>query len=158
MSRRPLLVEVGRFMAVGGIATLAAFVIFNGLVHAPHAPLRAHPIVSYLLANTVGMVISYELSRNWTWRDRPPRHPDGGRTVYFLINAGTMVLPVACLWSSRHLFGDSPLADNLAANVLGLLLGQVARFHLFKRFVFHRPISPLEVYDDPDEASESVRV
>ncbi len=156
MTRRPFFVELGRFLAVGGIATLVALVIFNSLVHVPHAPLDDHPILGYILANTVGMVISYELSRAWTWRHRPPSQPDGGRTRYFLINAVTMSLPVACLWISRHALGDSPLADNLSANVVGLMLGQAARFYLFRTYVFQRPINPLEVYDDPEETSVSV--
>lgn len=156
MSRRPFLAELGWYVAVGGIATVVALVIFNLLLHAQDAPIRDHPILAYFVANTVGMVISYELSRAWTWRHRPPSQPDGGRTAYFLINAATMVLPVACLWVSRHTLGDSPLADNLSANVVGLLLGQMARFYLFRTFVFRRPINPFEVYDDPEETPLSV--
>ncbi len=156
MSRRPLLTELGRYLAVGGLATLVALVIFNSLVHVPHAPLDDHPIVGYIAANSVGMVISYELSRAWTWRHRPPSQADGGRTRYFLINAATMSLPIACLWISRHTLGDSPVTDNLSANVVGLVLGQMARFYLFRTFVFRHPVNPLKVYDDPDEASLSV--
>ena len=34
-------------------------------------------------------------------------------------------------------------------NVVGLLISQVARFYLFRKFVFRRPIHYTEVYDDP---------
>ncbi len=44
---------------------------------------------------------------------------------------------------------DDPISDNLAANVIGLVLGLVARFYLFRTFVFHRPISIVEIYDEP---------
>lgn len=156
--RPTFLAEVGRFMAVGGIATAVAFVLFNLLVHGFNpggdALLNGHPIWGYIVANTVGMVISYELSRSWTFRHRPPRHPDGGRTAYVVINAVTMALPIACLWVSRNVLGlDDPLADNVAANVIGLAGGLVARFYLFRRFVFHRPIAITQLYDDPQRIS-----
>jgi putative flippase GtrA len=148
------LAEVGRFLAVGGAATLVALFLFNLLVHGyntgEHAVLDRQPILAYVIANTVGMVISYHGSRNWAFRDRPPRSADGGLTAYVVINVATMTLPIACLVVSRDVLGlDDPLSDNIAANVIGLVLGLGARFYLFRRFVFHRPISIVEIYDEP---------
>lgn len=136
-----LLKEIVRFAAVGGISTFAAFLVFNFLVHGLYLTdnpwLDGHPITGFILANFVGMVISYRLSRYWTFRHRPPVHADGGRTAYFVINTVTMIIPIACLWVSRHVFDlTDPVADNLAGSVIGQLLGQVLRFNLFKTFVF----------------------
>jgi len=136
--------EAGRFLAVGGVATLVALVIFNALVHGfnteHRAPLADHVIWAYVLANTVGMVISYRGSRSWAFRDRPPRHADGGRTAYVVINVATMALPIGCLAISRNVLGlDDPYSDNISANVIGLFLGLVARFYLFRTVVFGRP-------------------
>lgn len=51
-----------------------------------------------------------------------------------------MAFPLLCLAVSRHLLDlDSALADNVAANVVGLVLGAGARFFLFRRFVFLSP-------------------
>ncbi|MEP9384047.1 GtrA family protein [Nocardioides sp. KR10-350] len=153
--------EAGRFMAVGGIATAVAFVLFNLLAHGLFVPavLPSHPILSYVLANTVGMLISYELSRRWTFRYRASDHPDGGFTAYVVINVATMTIPVACLWINRNWLGLSdPISDNIAANVIGILLSQVARFYLFRRFVFHRPIRYTEVYEDPRATARAARV
>ncbi len=140
-----VLAEAGRFLAVGGVATLVALIIFNGLVHgfntAHRAPLADHVIWAYVLANTVGMAISYRGSRNWAFRDRPPRHADGGRTAYVVINVATMALPIGCLAISRNALGlDDPISDNISANVIGLFLGLVARFYLFRTVVFRRPV------------------
>jgi putative flippase GtrA len=156
MRQGRVLEELGRFLAVGGVATFVALLLFNLLVHGlfpgVDAPLAGRPIVGYVLANTVGMVISYRLSRHWAFRHRPPRHADGGRTAYVLINVVTMAIPVACLWFSREGLGMThPVADNLSANVIGLFAGMVARFHLFRAFVFRRPIRWAELYDDPHE-------
>ncbi|WP_165355061.1 GtrA family protein [Nocardioides oleivorans] len=140
-----VLAELGRFLTVGGVATVVAFVLFNGLVHGWGAGDRAllsdRPVLAYVLANTVGMVISYRGARSWAFRDRPPRQADGGRVAYVLINLVTMSLPIACLVVSRDVLGlDDPVSDNIAANVIGLALGLGARFYLFRRFVFRRPL------------------
>ncbi|HEU4810590.1 MAG TPA: GtrA family protein [Nocardioides sp.] len=140
-----LLAEVGRFLAVGGVATLVALFLFNLLVHgfntAHRALLDDHVILAYVIANAVGMVISYRGSRSWAFRDRPPRQADGGRLAFLAINVVTMTLPIACLWLSRNVLGrDDPISDNISANVIGLFLGLVARFYLFRTFVFRRPV------------------
>jgi putative flippase GtrA len=141
---RRLLTEIGRFAAVGGIATFVAFLIFNFLVHGLYVTdspwLPGHPLTAFVIANFVGMLISYRLSRQWTFKHRPPQHADGGRTAYFVINTVTMIIPMGCLWFSRHALGlDDPLADNLSGVVIGQLLGQVVRFYLFRTYVFPRP-------------------
>lgn len=133
-----------RFAAVGGAATLVAFLIFNFLVHGLFVLddpwLGDHPTLSYVIANTVGMWISYQGTKAWAFKHRESAHPDGGVSMYVLINVVTMLLPLACLWFSRHVLGLSdPLSDNIAANVVGLNLGTVARFYLFRRLVFAVP-------------------
>ena len=137
--------EVGRFLAVGGAATIVALFLFNLLVHgfntAHRALLSDHVMVAYVVANTVGMVISYRGSRSWAFRDRPPRQADGGRLAFLVINLATMALPIGCLYVSRNLLGlDDPISDNVSANVIGLFMGLVARFYLFRTFVFRRPV------------------
>ncbi|GGR49769.1 putative flippase GtrA [Nocardioides luteus] len=160
LRRTRLFGEVIRFMMVGGIATAAAFVLFNGLVHGfffGAGPMNGQPIPAYVIANTVGMLISYDLSRRWTFRHRVSDHPDGGFTAYVVINAVTMLLPIACLYVTRNMFGwDSAIADNVSANVVGVLLGQVARFFLFRKFVFGRPIRYTQVYGSVEEEAAAL--
>ncbi|HRD62450.1 MAG TPA: GtrA family protein [Nocardioides sp.] len=146
--------EVGRFLAVGGAATIVALVIFNLLVHGfntgDHALLADQPIGAFIFANSVGMGVSYYGSRHWAFRDRPPVTSDGGLTTFVAINLLTMLIPIGCLAISRDVLGrDDPFSDNLAANVIGLVLGLCARFLLFRTFVFKRPISLVEIYDEP---------
>lgn len=146
--------EAWRFMAVGAISTAVAVLLYNWLAYEPYAlwsPLHEHITWSYIVSHAVGMLVSYELSRRWTFKERAARKPGEGFLSYAVINIITMVtIPVGCLWASRHLLGlTSGLADNLSGNVVGLLISQVARFYLFRRFVFHRPIHYTEVYDDP---------
>jgi putative flippase GtrA len=154
-SRLPhLAVEIGRFMVTGGLSTLVSFSLFNFLVHGfyvtSHPWLSTQPLLALVLANLAGMVVSYRLSRSWTFRHRPPVHADGGRTAFFLINLVTLPLAVGTLWFSRHaLHLSDPLADNLAGNVVGALIGQAARFYLFRRYVFRQPATVSEVVLHP---------
>lgn len=141
---RRRLAEAGRFLAVGGVATVTALFLFNLLVHGftpgGDAPLADHVLLAYVLANTVGMVVSYRGTRSWAFRERPPVQADGGRSAFVGINLVTMLLPIGCLAFSRNVLGlDSPLADNLSANVIGLFLGLVSRFYLFRVVIFRRP-------------------
>lgn len=133
--------EIGRYLAVGLGATIVSFILFNGLVHgfntAQVAPLNGHPILGYVLANLVGTAISYRGTRWWAFRHRATTHLDGGRTAFVAISVATMIIPMACLWFSRSVLGlDDPLSDNIAANVIGLALGNAARFVLTRQYVF----------------------
>jgi putative flippase GtrA len=151
--------EAYRFLAVGGLATVVAILIFNFLVHGFKmgwdAPLAGHPYLAFVIANLIGMVVSYRGSRTWVFRDRPPRTADGGRLMFVLINLVTMLIPIACLWVSRNVFGlDDPYSDNVAANMIGLFLGMVARFYLFRTLVFKRPVHLTDLRQNPMQVFE----
>ena len=135
--------EAAKFLTVGGVATLVAFVLFNGLVHGYFdgaGPMHGNPLVAFVIANTVGMLVSYRGSRSWAFRDRAAVGVAGGRVMFFVINIVSMVIPLACLSFSRYVLGlTDPVADNIAANVVGLGLGTLARFFALKRFIFLSP-------------------
>ena len=138
-----LLSEGAKFLTVGGVATLVAFVLFNGLVHGylgGPGPMHDDPLVAFVIANTVGMVVSYRGSRSWAFRDRSAVGVAGGRLSFFVINIVSMVIPLACLSFTRYVLGlTDPVADNVSANVVGLGLGTLARFWAIQRFIFLSP-------------------
>ena len=135
--------EVAKFLAVGGVATLVSFVIFNGLVHGYFGgpgPMHVQPLAAFVLANTVGMVVSYRGSRSWAFRNREAVGRAGGRLTFIAVNLASMAIPLACLSFSRYVLRlEDPVADNIAANVVGLGLGTVARFWALRRFIFLSP-------------------
>lgn len=149
--------EVTRFLAVGLLATVVALILFNLLVHGysmSGAPLNDQPQLAYLLANGVGMIISYHGTKFWAFRSRPSRHADGGLAAFIVINLATMLIPITCLWISRNGLGlDDPFSDNISANVIGLGMANAARFFLFRRLVFRRPVDgPVaEVAEQPGD-------
>jgi putative flippase GtrA len=132
--------EVAKFLTVGGVATLVAFLIFNGLVHGylgSAGVMHDQPLVAFVVANTVGMVVSYRGSRSWAFRHRAAVGVAGGRVTFIVINVLSMVIPLACLAFTRYVLGRSdPVADNIAANLVGLGLGTLARFWAIRQFIF----------------------
>ena len=156
---RRVFTEAYRFLAVGGLASIVAFLLFNLLVHGFHlgfeAPLSGQPYFAFVIANLVGMFISYRGSRSWVFRDRPPQTADGGRLLFIIINLGTMLIPIGCLWFSRNVLGlDDPFSDNIAASVIGLFLGMMARFYLFRTLVFRKPVVLAELKQHPLQVFE----
>lgn len=136
--------EIAKFLAVGGVATAVALVIFNGLVHGyfgePGGPMNRQPLPAFVLANTVGMLVSYRGSRSWAFRHREAVGRAEGRVAFFAINTLSMAIPLACLTFSRYVLDRSdPFADNVAANVVGLALGTAARFWAIRRYIFVHP-------------------
>ncbi|MFL6060684.1 MAG: GtrA family protein [Marmoricola sp.] len=133
--------EVARFSAVNIVATAVALVIFNCLVHGLtgwfDGPLHDRPLTSYLLANSVGMFVSYYGARYYAFRHRHAAGPGGGLLIYVGINLLSFVIPISCLWITRNVFHwDTIYADNISGNVIGAILGNVFRFFAFRRFVF----------------------
>lgn len=144
---RRLLGEIVRFLAVGGLATAVSLVGFNALVHGTLlgvAPMHEQPIAAYLLVNALAGVVAYAGMRMWAFGQREVGDPVEGMVRFFALGAATMVIPVFCLAISRYVLGlTSVWADNISANVIGLGLSNVARFWLFRRYVFLDPVDPL---------------
>ncbi len=138
-----LLAEGIKFLTVGGLATGVSFLVFNGLVHGylgGPGPMHEQPIGAFVVANTLGMLVSYRGSRSWAFRDRQAVGVAGGRLAFVVINLVSMVIPIACLAFARYVLHRSdPIADNIAANGVGLGLGTLARFWAIRRFIFLSP-------------------
>ena len=136
--------EGAKFLTVGGLATLVSFLIFNGLVHGyvdGPGPMHDQPLVAFVIANLIGMVVSYRGSRSWAFRHREAVGVAGGRVSFLVINVVSMVIPLACLAFTRYVLGRAdPIADNIAANVIGLGLGTLARFWAIRTFIFVGPV------------------
>jgi putative flippase GtrA len=57
--------------------------------------------------------------------------------LFFVFNGIAMLISLTCLWVSHYLLGlDTPLADNISANVVGLILGTMFRFFAYRTWVF----------------------
>ena len=81
--------------------------------------------------------MAYIGNRTWTFRRRSRSAVGREYTLFFLLNAVGLGIALGCLVISHYLLGfTSPLSDNIAANVVGPVLGTTFRFWSYRRFVF----------------------
>lgn len=132
-------VELMKFGSVGALAYIVNLGLFNLLVHFPISPLDDRPVTGSLLAGIVSILVAYFGNRFWTWKDRPRRAMSREIALFFIINGIGILMSAAVLFISRYILGfQSALADNIAANVIGIGLGTIFRFWSYRVWVFPR--------------------
>lgn len=132
--------EFSAFLAVGLLATGVSTALYNVLAHTAVlgvGSVAGHPLVAFVLSNTAGMAVSFVGTRWWVFRARLAGGSATGLLGFVVVNVLSWVVPLACLAFSRYALGlSSALADNVAANVVGLGLGTVIRFWALRSTVF----------------------
>ncbi|MGY0234571.1 GtrA family protein [Longispora urticae] len=130
--------ELGKFGVVGGIT----FVVDSG-IYAAGLALGWNTYAAKTLAVAVAATLAFLGNRFWTWRDRPKSGLHREYLLYFLFNAIGLGIALGCLWLSHSALGsvwpsvfDTEIADFIAANVFGLVLGTMFRFYAYRRWVF----------------------
>lgn len=139
---RALVREIAKFGVVGAFAFVIDVGLFNLLLY--FGPLEDKPLTAKVVSVAVATTFAYFGNRYWTFRHRGRTNMGREYLLFFLLNGIAMLISVGCLWVSHYLLGlDSPLADNISANVIGLALGTLFRFWSYRTWVF--PALP----DDP---------
>jgi putative flippase GtrA len=133
-----LVADVGRFGVVGVVALVVDVVGFNLLRFAGgEGPLYDKPLTAKVLSTVAATLVAYAGNRYWTYRHRARTGFAREYLLFFVLNAVGLGIALSCLWTSHYLLGlDSPLADNISANVIGLFLGTTFRFWSYRRWVF----------------------
>lgn len=141
-----------REMVAFGVVGVLNLLIDVGLFNVLLLGLRHDAAVAKAVSTTVATVTSYFMNRHWTWRDRTRSGMHRELPLFVALSAVGLGIAEACLWISHDLLGyTSALADNVAANGFGLVLGMVWRFLSFKRWVFTAPLLPAEPVDAAPE-------
>ncbi len=149
---RSLLPELSKFGLVGLASLAVDLAVFNLVLAAlPHKPLTAKIISTVLSATN-----AYVLNRHWSFRSRARQHPVRRELVLFMaLNALGLLIALACLATSHYVLGfSSRLADNVAANGVGLVLGTTFRFWSYRRFVWVHPDRLVDPVDLPSAAGD----
>ena len=131
--------ELGKFFSVGALAYVVGVGGFNLLVHLESAPLASKPLTASIISGIVSIFVAYLGNRHWTWRDRARSGARREMSLFFIINGIALIFNVICLAISRYVLGfESALADNIAANIIGVGLGTLFRFWSYRTIVFKR--------------------
>ncbi|MFC6416511.1 GtrA family protein [Sanguibacter inulinus] len=140
-SRRSALVaraaELLRFGTVGGVAFVVDTGLFNLLRFGPGDLLADKPLTAKVLSVAVATIVAWLGNRYWTFSDRKTQTQLREFIGFVVVNIGGMGIALGCLWFSHYVLDlRSPLADNISANGVGLVLGMVFRYLAYRTFVF----------------------
>ena len=138
--------ELGKFGVIGLVAYIIDLTIFNVLRFAGgEGPLYDKPLTAKVVSVLAATTFAYFGNRHWTFKDRSRSSFRRQYTLFFVFNAVGMIISLSCLWVSHYLLGfESALADNISANVIGLILGTVFRFWGYHNWVFPNDVSSVE--------------
>lgn len=145
--RSGIVMQLARFGVVGTVGLVIDVALFNALRLTVFAPEVMHegPIVAKLVSTSVAIVANWLGNRYWTFHREQRAHPVGEGLRFAAVSIVAMAIPLSCLWVSRYALGfTSLLADNVSSNVVGLLLGMVFRFWLYRTWVFAEASGPAE--------------
>lgn len=133
--------EMMKFGAVGALAFVVDAYVYNllrvGIWPLTEAPLGHKTVLCKVISVSVATVVAWLGNRYWTFRHRRRQAARGEFLLYAAMNIGGLLIAAGCLAFSHYVLGlHSPLADNIAANVVGLVLGTLFRFWAYRQFVF----------------------
>ncbi|MCU1546345.1 MAG: GtrA family protein [Homoserinimonas sp.] len=137
---RTLLTQLTRFGLVGAVGFVVDVTVFNMLWLTVLAPgtVEGGPVIAKVISTSLAIAVNWVGNRYWAFEQSSHGHPLREAFQFTLVSIGGMAIGLACLWISRYAIGfDSLLADNIAGNGIGLALGTVFRFWLYRVWVFN---------------------
>lgn len=125
--------RLGSFTAVGTVAFVVDISAFNILA----SGIGVGPITSKVISVVLATGVSWLGSHYVTFREFAGRPKRQEALLFGLTNLAGLGIAAACLAISHYVLGlTSPLANNISANVVGVLLGNVFRYIAYRFFVF----------------------
>ena len=149
---RGLFSELAKFGTVGAISFVVDIAIFNAVLHVIDKPLTAKVVSTVFSATNAFM-----LNRAWSFKNRERTSVRREYGLFFVLNVVGLAISLLCLAVSHYVLGfESRLADNIAANGVGLVLGTLFRFWSYRKFVWAAPAEVEEAAADGDPAARAV--
>ena len=141
LSRSPLLVQVTRFALVGGLGFLVDTVSFTLLRLTP--AFAGSPLKAGVLSTLLAIGVNWIGNRYWTFDPRRGAHGAVEAVQFVAVSLLGMVVALGCLAVSHYLLDlRTVLEDNVAKNVVGLVLGSAVRFVLYRHWVYRTTDRP----------------
>jgi putative flippase GtrA len=150
---RALFSELAKFGTVGFISLGVDLLVFNLVLLA----LPDKPLTAKVCSTVVSATNAFVLNRIWSFKHRERSSLRREYTLFAVLNAIGLGIALLCLSISHYVLGfESRLADNIAANGVGLVLGTAFRFWSYRKFVWVAPAEVEEAAADGDAAAVAV--
>ena len=149
---RGVFAELAKFGTVGALSFVIDVAIFNAVLLVLDKPLTAKVISTVFSATN-----AFVLNRAWSFKHRERTNVRREYSLFFVLNVVGLSISLLCLAVSHYVLGfESRLADNIAANGIGLVLGTTFRFWSYRRFVWAAPAAVEDAADEGDAAARAV--
>ena len=136
--RARLLPQLIKFGAVGAVGFGVNLLVFNVMLlivlrGVPHAT-----IYSTIIATVIAILTNWIGNRYWAFSGQRQSNAAREGVEFFAVSLATGTgIPLVCVWVSHYLLGlANPVADNISANIVGLAVGMLFRFALYRWWVF----------------------
>ena len=150
---RSLFHELAKFGTVGFLSLLVDVLVYNAVLFVDDDK----PLTARVVATVVAATNAFFLNRHWSFKHRERSSLRREYVLFFVLNAIGLGISLTCLFVSHYVLGfESALADNLAANGVGLVLGTTFRFWSYRRFVWAAPAAVEDAADEGDAAARAV--
>ncbi|PFG31919.1 GtrA family protein [Paramicrobacterium agarici] len=136
---RELAGQLVRFGLVGAAGFAVDIVVFNALRLTLLAPenIETGPLIAKTVSTVLAIATNWVGNRFWTFADSRQANTVREASEFFIVSIAGMGFGIGSLWVSHYVLGfTSVLADNISSNVIGLALGAVFRFALYRWWVF----------------------
>lgn len=128
--------QLTRFALVGGVGFVVDTVSFTLLRLTP--AFAASPITAGVISTALAIAANWIGNRYWTFGPHRSTRSVAEAAEFVAVSVLGMLVALGCLATSHYLLGfTSVLADNIAKNVVGLVLGSAIRFLLYRHWVYH---------------------
>ena len=135
--------ELARFGTVGVLSLVVDLAVFNLL---RLTVLEDKPLTAKIISGVVAAFNAFALNRQWSFKARSRGRVHRELLLFFAINGVGLGISLLCLFVSHYVLGfENKVADNIAANGFGLVLGSAFRFWGYRRFIWAEAKEPAEV-------------
>jgi len=137
---RTIIREFIQFGLVGAVGFLVDIGVYNLLRQTVFNP-ETVPGGTYwasIISTGLAILVNWLGNRYWTFRNRRSQNMTREGAEFFAVSILGALIPTGILWISHDAMGlTSQLADNIAKNVIGLAIGSLFRFTLYRLWVYN---------------------
>ena len=133
-----LIPQLIKFGAVGAVGFGVNLVVFNVMLLIVLRGVQHETVYSTIIATVLAILTNWIGNRFWAFAGQKQENAAREGVEFFVVSLATGTgIPLVCIWVSHYLLGFAdPFSDNVSANVVGLALGMVFRFALYRWWIY----------------------